>query len=165
MTKRRFMQILLTAACLLILVGAVLGVWVTSTDGERNVIDVRLRRGETETLRFEELSLIPGGSSEYVVALSRGGANSYRLNIAFKEIGSNNKLGSFARMRVEVNGEEICDQLLGTLIKSEGLSLPVDFAKSSEVELRFVCYLPLEIGNEAQNATADFEILLSASNE
>ena len=165
MTRRRFMQILLSAACVLIIIGATLAIWVMSTDAERNVIDVRLKNGETKTLRFEDLALIPGGSSEYVVVLNRGASKNYDLTLRIKSIGKDNQLKHFARVRIEADGAEICDELLDTLIKSRSVSFPVDLTKNRSMELRIVCYLPLEVGNEAQNATADFEILLSASNE
>ena len=49
--------------------------------------------------------------------------------------------------------------------EKEKIVLPVDFDEGENTELKIVYYLPLDVGNEAKNAEAVFELLLTASNE
>ena len=68
-------------------------------------------------------------------------------------------------MKIVSNGETVYDELLATAFEDEILVLPVDFNEGINTELKIVYYLPLEVGNEAKNAEAVFEVLLTASNE
>ena len=74
-------------------------------------------------------------------------------------------LKNFARVKIISNGETVHDELLASAFDSEDLKLTVNFAKKRNTELSIVYYLPIEVGNEAKNAEADFEIHLTASNE
>ena len=40
-----------------------------------------------------------------------------------------------------------------------------DFRENKNTELKVIYYLPLDVGNEAKNAEAIFELQLTASNE
>jgi hypothetical protein len=65
-----------------------------------------------------------------------------------------------------ISGDEvICDELLAKVFEDDDIVLPVDFAEDKNTELKIVYYLPVDIGNEAKNAEAVFELLLTASNE
>ena len=63
------------------------------------------------------------------------------------------------------NGEVILDELLVDAFEHEELVLPVQISKGINTELEIIYYLPIEVGNEAKNATADFELLVRASEE
>ena len=68
-------------------------------------------------------------------------------------------------MKIVANGEVISDELLADAFEKEKIVLPVDFDEGENTELKIVYYLPLDVGNEAKNAEAVFELLLTASNE
>ena len=46
-----------------------------------------------------------------------------------------------------------------------GIMVPVNFKEKTNTEFNVVYYMPEEVGNEAQNAAARFELKLTASNE
>ena len=74
-------------------------------------------------------------------------------------------LKNFARVKILVKGEAVYDELLANALKDENISFSVDFGEDKNTELTVVYYLPIEVGNEAKNAEAIFELLITASNE
>ena len=164
MFKRRMTQVVLIAVSVLLLGGAALLYWAMDTQDDRNVVRVQLDAGETETIQFERLCLIPGETCEYTVSLSGSHAKQYTLNFDFveTEVGT---LKNYARVKIVANGTVVCDELLATAFERTDLALEVDFDAEKNPELSIVYYLPIEIGNEAKNAEALFELLLTASNK
>ncbi len=164
MPKNKLMRVILVAGSVLIIIGASLMGWMLSTEDKRNIIEVKLEDGKTEALEFKNLTLVPGEECEYVVKLKKSGVSKYDLSLDFVEI-EEKTLKNYARVKIIANGEVICDELLATAFEGEKIVLPVDFNKGKNTELRIVYYLPVDTGNEAKNAEAIFELLLTASSE
>lgn len=164
MPKSKLMRIILIAGSVLIIVGVSLMGWMLATEDERSVIEVQLENGKTQSVEFENLSLVPGEECEYTVKLEKSRADKYDLNLDFVEI-EEKTLKNYARVKIIANGEVVCDELLATVFENEDIVLPVDFGEDKNTELKIVYYLPIEIGNEAKKAEAIFELLLTASNE
>ncbi len=164
MPKSKLIRILLIVGSVLIIVGVSLIGWMQATEEERNVIQVHLEDGKTQSVAFENLSLIPGEACEYTVKLEKSGGDPYELKLDFVET-KEGALKNFARVKLIANGETVCDELLATIFESEDITLSVDIGEKKNTELNIVYYLPIEIGNEAKNAEAIFELLLTASNE
>ncbi len=164
MGRSRIMQIALIIGCVLIFVGVGLIGWITSTQDERNVINVQLQEGTTEKVEFENLGLIPGEECEYVLSLKKGEKNSYDLKLDFVEL-EEKTLKQFARVKIIFNEEVLHDELLADVFDGDGLTVHVDFDGGKKTELKIVYYLPIEVGNEAKNAEAIFELLLTTNNE
>ena len=157
-------QIILIIGSMMIVVGIVLMGWLLATKNQRDVIEIKLEDGETESLTFENLALIPGEECEYAVQLKKAGADQFQLMLNFVET-EEKTLKNYARMKIIANGEIIRDELLATVFQSDPIVLPVDFDEEKNTELKIVYYLPIEVGNEAKNAEAVFELQLTASNE
>ncbi len=164
MTKSSFTRVVLILSSVLIIVGVALTGWVLATSDDRNVIRVHIEQGETKSVEFENLCLVPGASCEYVIKLKGDNAKKYDLSLDFVETEEKN-LKNFAYVKIISNGEVVCDELLATVFENESIALPVDFTEQKNTELTIVYYLPAYVGNEAKNAEAVFELLLTASNE
>ena len=165
MTKSSFMRFLAVVLSVLILGGAALWSYLTVTEEERNAMKVHLEEGKTQTVEFESLCLVPGESCEYKLSLDGGRADHYDVIFDFVEL-KEGTLKNFARARIECKGEALQDLLLAELLeKDKTVTIPIDFDKKKNTELTIVYYMPLEVGNEAQNAEALFELRLTASNE
>ena len=159
--RSKLMRIILVASAALILVGVLL--WYLISDEDRlDMIDVSIDVGESETLEFESLSLIPGESCEYTVKLKKERTESFDLSLKFIEI-EEKSLKNFARVKILAGEEVVCDELLATVFLNEAIVLPVDFKSDKYTELKIVYYLPIDVGNEAKNADAIFNLLLTAS--
>ena len=165
MPKSKLMRIILIAGSVLIIVGVSLMGWMLATEDERGVIEVKLEDGKTESLAFEDLTLVPGEKCEYIIKLEKSGASKYDLALDFVDTDEEKTLKNYARVKILANGEVVSDELLADAFENEKIILPVDFDEGKNTELKIVYYLPLEVGNEAKKAEAFFELLLKASNE
>lgn len=164
MPKNKLMRIILIVGSGLIIVGVSLMSWMLTTQDDRAAIEVELYGGKTETVDFEALRLVPGEQCEYDVKLKNENDEKYDLSLEFAEI-EENTLKNFAYVRIIANGEVVCDELLATVFEDKNIVLPVDFAEGTNTELKFVYYLPFEVGNEAKNTEALFKLILTARNE
>ncbi len=164
MTKSNFMRVILVVGSALILVGVSLTSWMLATEDERSVIEVKLENGKTQSVEFKAFSLIPGEQKEYKVSLDSGSVKKYDLSLKFVET-KEKTLKNFARVKVIANDTVICDDLLAEAFEKENMILQVDVDADQNTELIIVYYLPIDVGNEAKNAEAEFELLLTASNE
>ena len=164
MTKTGFMRGALIVLSILILIGVAIMIWYSATKDEKNVIEVRLRSGVTQSVTFDDLTLIPGEQRDYTLALKSDGAKTCNLLIEFAEL-QDLTLKYYARVKLESGGTVICDKLLADAFKSEPMMLAVDFTDDKNTELKVTYYIPIEVGNEAQNAEAVFEMRFTATNE
>lgn len=155
---------MLIVGSVLIIGGVVLMTCMLATENDRDVIDVQLDEGKTQSVKFENLSLVPGQECEYTIRLEKVSLDECELNLDFVEM-DEGSLKKFARVKIISNGEVLCDELLADVLEGDSVILPVDFDEGKNTELKIVYYLPIEIGNEAKNATAAFELRLTASNE
>ena len=167
MNKSVFMRVVTLVASALIIVGVSLMTWMLVTEEKRNNIEVSLADGKTETIEFEDLSLVPGEECEYDIKLKGDNAKQYDLSLDFVDTDETQTktLKEFVRVKIFAGGELVCDELLAKVFEGEDIVLPVDFKEGNNTELKIVYYLPLEVGNEAKRAEAVFELRLSASNE
>lgn len=164
MTKSNLMRIIAISASALIIVGVAIMSWMLATSDERNVISVKLDEGKSETIEFESLALVPGDSCEYNIKLKRDGAAKYDLHFDFVEI-EDMTLKNFARIKILSGGDVVYDDLLAKAFQNSDIVLPVDFKEKTNTDISVVYYLPLEVGNEAKNAEALFELQLTATNK
>ena len=164
MIRSRFMRILLVCASLMMIVGVALMGWIFATAEERNVIKVSLDDGQTKAISFSDLSMVPGDSCEYQIKLDSESSKQFVLTMEFAESGDLD-LKKFAYVKILSGEEVICDTLMEALFDGDPIVLDVDLKEKKNAELTIVYYLPLDVGNEAKNAEAVFDLLLTASNE
>ena len=163
--KSKLIRIILIVGSVLTIVGVSLMGGILATEDERNVIEVKLEDGKTESLSFEALALVPGEECEYIIQLEKTSASKYELELDFVDIEDEKTLKNHARVKIVANGEVVSDELLADAFEKEKIVLPVDFSEGKNTELKVLYYLPQDVGNEAKNAEAVFELLLTASNE
>ena len=165
MSHNRFNQIVLASTSLLIIFAVVL-LWINlaSTDDIDVTDTVVVEDGETKILKFENLSLVPGEQCEYTVFLEGDNPKAYDVTLDFEEL-FDLSLKNFAYVRILADGKLLLDELLADAFKNDSIKLHVDFGQDEDVELKITYYLPIEVGNEAKNAEAIFDLRISASNE
>lgn len=163
MTKRMFMNIILIAICVFILVGAGLTGYLLNVD--KSVIKVSVIPNEPQAVTFEQLSLVPGESCEYTLLLSSEYAEKYQLILKSEDQNLSHTLKNYACVRMEKEGQVLCDELLASALVSEDMVLTVDFSDREKNEIKIIYYMPEDVGNEAQNAEADFKLLITAQNQ
>ena len=164
MPKSQVMRIGLIVISALIIIGVSLMSWMLATEDDRNAIVVDVSDGKSDTIEFNSLCLLPGEQCEYAIALKSDNSDRYNLTFDFVEL-EEKTLKNFARVKIIANGEVAYDELLATAFVQNDIILPVDFNNEKNTELKIVYYMPIEVGNEAKNAEALFNLVLTASNE
>ena len=110
------------------------------------------------------MCLIPGEACTYTLQLEGDVAEQYEVHLLFEEMQSGT-LKNYAYIRIESNGQVLCDQLMATVLAGEGIDLFVDLHQVEKQEVIITYYLPIEVGNEAKNDEAVFDLLITASKE
>jgi hypothetical protein len=164
MQKNKLMQVAILIGSVLIIIGISLMLWSILTNDERNAIKISLDIGDSKPIKFEALSLIPGDECEYSVKLQRSRAERFDLSLDFVEIGDG-ALKDYARVKIIAKDDVVYDELLANTLGNKRILFSVDFGEDKNTEFRIVYYLPLDVGNEVKNAEAQFELVLTASNE
>ena len=134
-----------------------------SNDDESLKLDITVN-GEKE-IRFDGLALIPGEEREYDAFFRSDIPGEYVLLLDFVESGDNNALKEFAYARLEVGDSVICDEKFSELFDGDPVEIPAYLSKKEGCDLKITYYIPAEVGNEAENATADFKIVVSSAKE
>ena len=164
MTKKIIARILLVTSSILTLIGVGLMWSSIATSEEANEITVHVEDSFMESVEFKDLVLIPGESCEYTIKLKGEAAKQYDISLDFVET-EEKTLKNFAYVKIISADEVICDMLLADAFEDDSLVLPVDFSETKNTELTIIYYLPENVGNEAKNAEALFELHLSAEHE
>ena len=164
MTRKIIIWVLMVGGGVLTLIGVALMMWTGAGLGEDDEIVVDLASEDTQVIEFENLCLIPGESCEYTITLKGEHADRYELLFDFVEL-EEGTLKNFAFVKIQSGDQVLYDRLLSEAFAQEHLVLPVDFDKEQNTELTIIYYLPIEVGNEAKNAGAVFELHVKASNE
>lgn len=153
-------KILIIPMSILIIVGVVLLGVMVDDQNRINSITVTIEANETELVKFDHIGLIPGESCEYIIKFKA--KEDLTLGLDFVE-NEEKTLKNFAFVRIISDGEVIFDELLADAFEHEEIVLPVSFYQKHNTELTIVYYLPIEVGNEAKNAEADFDLVIRAS--
>ena len=156
-------RILIIISSIMTIVGLLLMYQTMEASKDQQVITVHIHEGEIETVAFADLTLVPGSSSQYIVKIKSDTAENCELSLDFVRT-AQSPLEEFAYVRIISDGEVVYDALLAEAFETK-LSLPVHFGLLHNTELTVEYYMPIEVGNEAKNAEAHFELHLTASNE
>lgn len=162
-TRKKITNITLIVMCVIILLGVVLTIYFLTAD--KHVIKVSIEPDTTKAIQFEELYLRPSESCEYTLSLSSEYAEEYRLTLRFEDQNTKLTLKDYAYVRIEKDGEVLCDTRLSEIFEQPSIELTVDFTDGKKNDIRIIYYMPEDVGNEAQNAEADFTLLVTATNE
>ena len=164
MTRNIIIRSLIAFGSLLIIVGVSLIGWINSTSADKNEIKVEIEEGHTESVEFKDFELVPGASCEYTVKFNGERARQYDVTLDFVEK-EDKTLKKFAYVKIISGDEIIYDRLLADAFEDDVLEISVDFDNNENTELKIVYYLPIEVGNEAKNAEAVFELQFVTKSE
>ena len=110
------------------------------------------------------LAIIPGSSSEYDIEFNGDRSSQFDVTLNFEEK-EDKALKNFAYVKIVSGDEVLYDKLLADAFDDDTIIIPVDFEKNANTQLKIVYYLPIEVGNEAKNAGAKFDLLFTAQSK
>ncbi len=154
----------LTFLSLFILLGVVLVTIMLFNIDNRDIIDVKISENDTETVKFESLSIVPGGKDEYTLLIYSEIEGDCRVRLDFQK-GEKTELENYVYAAVETESGIVCDMLLAELFEAGELCFNCDFDSGKPVKINITYYMPKTVGNEAQDAEAYFGLDISVSNE
>ena len=154
-----FKRILIIPISILIIIGVVIMGFMLDAYNRVNSITVDIETGETQLVKFDRIGLVPGESCEYTIKFK--GGEDLDLSLAFAE-GEEKSLKNFAFVKIIAGDVVILDELLADVFEHEEITLSVNFNEKRNTEITIIYYLPIEVGNEAKNAEADFDLVIRA---
>lgn len=163
MGKRMLITVMLVTLCVSLLAGVAVNLLVLNALGQ-DVVKVDLKEGEPAVIEFNELSLIPGQKIEYNLKVAEEISGAFDLELAFNEI-SESPLKNYVYAKVEADGEQVCNLLLAELLdESKTFSLYCENDGVGSYDIKITYYMMLDVGNEAMEAEANFDLTLTAKN-
>lgn len=167
MRNKVMVIVLICSSCLILASAIFLGVLLHHVDERPNTVRLDLE-GKAETVEFRGLALHPGESIEYNVDLTNEVGGKCQLSLNFREFEPEtraNELQNYVYALIALDGEEVGKVLLKNLLEGELPPIDCTLDKHDPVELKIIYFMPLDIGNEAENTDALFDLVITASNE
>jgi len=161
---RRVVSVLFVALVSVMVTGVTLVYYLQSNPQENFERNVTLEsEGVTEeTFEFSALDLKPGDVIEYKINLNNATEDLYEVSLVFTEE-KDGGLKEYVDVELQCGNRKVSKKLKALFEDSN----PVKFdckVGSGEIPVVYVRYIMQEsVGNEAQDATADFKIVLTAA--
>ncbi len=120
---------------------------------------------ETEQTEMEvHLSgLCPGDNASYELRLKAIEDAAFDIVMSFDETGASS-LAPFVDVEIRLQGEKIDGGKLSEYLEGKLVSFSTRFDSTTQINLEISYGMGLDVGDEAQNTTADFSITLYAKN-
>ena len=120
--------------------------------------------GIEETVSIDGLGLVPGESREYSFVLNCTKEGRYAIGIKVDET-KDGGLKNFVNVKIKIGDDTLLeDKLVNITDQTTVLDLSYPFLKTTEA-FTVVYTMPLDVGNEAMNTYADFDMTVLISNE
>ncbi len=105
--------------------------------------------------------LCPGDSASYELHLKAEEGASFEIVMSFDETGESS-LAPFLDVEIRLHDEKIDEGKLYDYLHGKLVTFPTRFDSGTQIDLTITYAMGLEVGDEAQNTTADFSITLYA---
>ena len=164
MLRQRFMRFLLVILSLMILLGVgLISYKLYHWKEENNYIKMDIQYGEPMAVKCDTLAMLPGVKNEFQITPYRDKPGIYDLTFSFTDYSDEDSVyAKYVYVIVEHNGKEYCHQTLESLFEADDFTIPIDLTDSIWEYINVVYYIPSDVGNELQGASADFELFITA---
>ena len=169
--RNKVMTIVLVVSSVLILAGSLFaGYLIDYTEERGNTTKIDFdEKHNTETVEFRDMLLHPGETIEHTVSLTNEIEGKCKITIDFNEHKPEvyaNELQNYVYVTIVMDGKELCrDVLLKDLFekKFEPIECKLDSKKPLDIKISY--HMPLDVGNEAAQTDAFFDLVIKSSNE
>ena len=160
MKKLTFIIAALLVAATAAAVGIVTYLQLTRKPTGDGTITLDSETSTERTLSYSANGLIPGDEREYSVNIKVPAGGKYTLSLDFEET-RDRGLKEFINVDLDWEGATY-SATLSALLASEPVIFSVDIGGAKTTVLKIKYSMPSSVGNEAKNATCDFDIKLKA---
>ncbi len=159
--KNKSINILIVAFVLLSLLAVVLIVFIKDTrEGFEENITVSADGVTETTLEVRDLTLVPTDKKEYSVNLVCAATGTYDVSLSYDET-LDGGMKNFVNVLVTYDNKLAYDGRLVDLIdNSHIIEFECELTAKTPVVVKISYEMPYEVGNEAQNTYADFDVKL-----
>lgn len=106
----------------------------------------------------------PGSSQSFEIDINIKRRKPYIVTLDYNELEAGT-LKEFLNVMIKVNGEKICEKSLKELLESDTVITFESIKKATgPIKIEFEYNMPVEVGNEAQNATSKIKIDITVAN-
>ncbi len=155
----------MASLCVLSLVAVGITVFMLTRDDIEYSFNIEIdgKDDENEVLEFTGLGLVPGGELRYTAAIydTLNIESSIFLVFDAKEP---QPLADFVYVRIIADGKVLCDRLLSALLARDSTTISCHLPKGGMQEIEIIYYMPVDVGDEAKHAEANFSIIVTVSN-
>ena len=158
--------VILTVLSIVMAVQAGLAIYfIVQTNRDYSMIDVKLKENQNEyVVAFDHLGLAPGEQADYTVSLKGHRDVECDVFLSFTDKDESLTLKDYVYAKVSINGETVCDELLKDLFQKDRVELSYNFKNGEKYQVLVSYYMPLSVGDEAQNAEATFDLVITITN-
>ncbi|MCH5152453.1 MAG: hypothetical protein J1F68_00625 [Clostridiales bacterium] len=156
---RKYVLPIVTVVMLLVGVGLLVTVLLTTDNDLMKDITLNDNDITREKLEFSASGLNPGDVREYTINLKGKSAGTYMLNFDFVEV-DNGALKNYVDVALQY-GQDCYTYRLSELLEGKTVSFNCRIGAKTTV-IKVIYSMPLDTGNEAQNATTHFTVNLTA---
>lgn len=157
---------LVVALCLLAAMGGLLAAYtqLAHEDFEEN-ITVSKEGTTTSTVAVHDLALLPAASRTYTVHLRCKASGTYRVSLVYEEK-ENGGLKPFVNVTLKAKDEIVWNGTLQALLDSDvNLNFLAELQAEDAYDVQITYDMPQEIGNEAKDTFADFDVHFTIEKE
>ncbi len=155
-------RVLILFICAVTAVGIAVSVWnFTSQEKLTNEKTIVIDEKTQTEMDVSLHDICPGMSVSYYINLKANENDRFKALMDFQKTESDS-LAAFIDVDILVNGTKISSSKLSEHLGGKQIEFDANFENTSEIRIEIVYSMDLEVGDEAQNTTADFNIVLSA---
>ncbi len=160
--NNRLSRILILVILVEVLLAIIICVWAFAYK-QRFTDDVTIVLDQTPQtqLEVELYDMYPGASKSYEIHLKADLGKTYNLALNFQKTKACT-IAQFIDVQVKLGDELIDSAKLEEYLDGKKVSFPMDFDSQTMIDIEIIYSMDDSVGDEAQNTTADFNLILSA---
>ncbi len=152
---------LLVLLVIVIFIGLVLGIQLLTRDNSQNLdADITVYGNRTASLSVRLDDMVPGYEVSYTVHITAAVKSMNSLVMAFEGDG-NNTLAPFIDVDLSVAGVSVGGGKLSDFLSGKRISHPLPLSPGEGADLVITYRMSADVGDEAQGASAAFQLLLA----
>ncbi len=160
--SKKASYILILSLVVVTMVGIAIGIWsFVSQDKYINEKTIVLNEQPQTEMEVNLSGLCPGMSVSYEIHLKANEGDAFGITMDFEKTDTDS-LAQFVDVEVRLSGEKIDGAKLSEYLGGKQITFPTKFDSTSEIDIEIVYSMGIDVGDDAQNTTADFNIILSA---
>ncbi len=161
MTKKAC-YILIIALIVVTMVGIVIGVCNDISEDKLSKQKTIVLNEQTQTEMEVNLSgICPSMTVSYKINLKANKGDSFDITMDFEKTDTDS-LAPFVDVEIRLKDESLDSAKLSEYLEGRQITFPAKFDSDAEIDIEIVYSMGLDVGDEAQNTTADFNIVLFA---